>query len=203
MATTVAQLVNQALRRIGYQVEVAYLYEGTPAARAALTLYGQTRDNVLRSKDWPFARQSVALSLLKTAPVGGYGPMNPWTPAFPPVPFIFEYAYPDGCLEMRSVRPTPIMIPEYDPVPNIFVIADDTALAPPAKVVLTNLRAALAVFTGQVTDMTQWEPMFTEALVEALARRFAEALAGENADALKLQLGIEQATEAAADLVRG
>ena len=203
MASTVAQLVNQALRRIGYQVEVAYLYEGSPAARAALTLYGQTRDNVLRSKDWPFARQSIALSLLKTAPVGGYGPMNPWTPAFPPVPFIFEYAYPDGCLEMRSVRPTPIMIPEYDPVPNIFVIADDTALAPPAKVVLTNLRAALAVFTGQVTDMTQWEPMFTEALVEALARRFAEALAGENADALKLQLGIEQATEAAADLVRG
>jgi hypothetical protein len=203
LATTVAQLVNQALRRIGYQVEVAYLFEGSQAARAALTLYGQTRDNLLRSKDWPFARQSVALTLLKTAPVGGYGFQNPWTSAYPPVPWIYEYAYPAGCLEMRSVRPTPLLIPEYDPVPNIFVIADDTALAPPAKVVLTNLRAALAVFTGQVTDMTQWEPMFTEALVEALARRFAEALAGENADALKLQLGIEQATEGAADLVRG
>lgn len=204
MATAPEQIVNQALRRIGYQVEIGFMYEGSPAARAALTLYGQTRDNLLRAKDWPFARQSVALTLLKTAPVGGYGFQTPWTSAYPPVPWVFEYAYPTGCLEMRSVRPTPILIPEYDPVPNIFIIADDTSLAPtPAKVVLTNLRAALGVFTGQATDPAQWEPMFTEALVEALARRFAEALAGENAEALKLQLGIEQATEGAADLVRG
>jgi hypothetical protein len=203
MYFSVAQICNAALHRIGYETEIGYLYEGSTAARIALAVYGQTRDALLRSKDWPFARQSAALALLKTAPPGGYGYGNPWTSAYPPAPWIYEYAYPAACLEMRSVRPTPVLMPEYDPVPNIFVIADDTAIQPaPAKVVLTNLRNALAVFTGQVTDMTQWEPMFTEALVEALARRFGEALGG-NADAIKLQLGIEAETAAAADLVRG
>jgi hypothetical protein len=101
------------------------------------------------------------------------------------------------------VRPTPVLIPEYDPSPNIFVVADDTALMPaPAKVVLTNLANALAVYTGQVTDMTQWEPMFTEAMVEALARRMGQAMEVA-AEQTKLQFELEQGAVGAADLVRG
>ncbi len=203
MATTVEQLVNQSLRRIGYQTEIGYIFEGSVAARAALTVYGQTRDDLLRSKDWPFARQTVAMTLLKTAPVGGYVYPTYWTTAYPPAPWIYEYAYPAGCLAMRSVRPTPVLIPEYDPSPNIFVVADDTALMPaPAKVVLTNLANALAVYTGQVTDMTQWEPMFTEAMVEALARRMGQAMEVA-AEQTKLQFELEQGAVGAADLVRG
>jgi hypothetical protein len=201
MASTVEQLINQALRRIGYETEVGFIMEGSPASRAALTLYGQTRDALLRFKDWPFARQSTGLTLLKTAPVGGYG-LTGWTPAYPPAPWVYEYAYPAGCLKMRSVRPTPLLIPEFDPVPNIFIVSDDTSLSPPTKVVLTNLRNALGVFTGQVTDMTQWEPMFTEALVENLARRLGEAM-GANLDSIKAQIAIEEAATGAADLVRG
>ena len=71
MATSVESLVNQALRRASYKIEIGSIYEGTTAARAALTLYGQTRDDLIRMKDWDFARQDATLVLLKTAPVGG------------------------------------------------------------------------------------------------------------------------------------
>ncbi len=200
MATSVTELANQALRRIGYKTEIGYIFEGSEASRAALTLYGQTRDDILRSKDWPFARRSVALALLKTAPVGGYG-LTPWTNASPPAPWIYEYAYPTDCVEMRSVRPTPTIIVEMDPQPNVFVEGSDTSVTP-SKVVLTNLANALAVYTGRITDMTQWEPMFTEAFVDAFGRRLAAAL-GASADAVKMQYQLEQTSAAAADRVRG
>ena len=200
MATTIEQLVNQALRRTSYKIEIGYIYEGSQAARMALTLYGQTRDELLRSQDWPFARRVAPLTLLKTAPVGGYGPTG-WTDAYPQAPWIYEYAYPDTCLELRSVRPTPIIIPEYDPQPNVFTEANDLTVSP-TKVVLTNLRNALAVFTGQINDPSQWEPTFTEALVEGLSRRLAEGL-GANTDSVKTQFQIAQAAEAKADRIRG
>jgi hypothetical protein len=202
MATSPEQLINQALRRIGYTIEIGYLYEGSPAARAALTLYGQTRDDLLCNIDWPFARQSVQMTLLKTAPPGGYSYPTLWTSAFPPIPWIFEYAYPTGCLEMRAVRPVAVLIPEYDPVPNIFAVADDPSLPSPSKVVLSNLSNAIAVFTGQITDPTQWEPMFTEALVEAMARRMGEAM-GAGEESIKMQLQIEAEAAAQANRARG
>ena len=200
MATSVESLVNQALRRASYKIEIGSIYEGTTAARAALTLYGQTRDDLIRMKDWDFARQDATLVLLKTAPVGGYG-LTPWTSAYPLGSWIYEYAYPAACLKIRSIRPTPIIIPVLDPQPVTFAIADDPSVSP-AKVVLTNLANAQAVYSGQITDMTQWEATFTEAFIEALARRLGEAL-GANADAVKTQLQIEAASIAEADTVRG
>jgi hypothetical protein len=179
MAATIEDLWNQALRRIGYPTPVGYAYEGSMAARVGLEVYGQTRDALLMDWDWDFARQAAALKLLKTAPVGGYGFMTPWTTAFPPPPWIYEYGYPVGCLMVRSVRPIPVAVPEFDPQPNIFVLADDGSLTPPAKVVLTNLPNAMAVYTAQVTDPTQWNPAFTDSLVDALAVRFQQALNAE------------------------
>jgi hypothetical protein len=183
MAISPEDLCNQALRRIGYATPVGYLYEGSPAARVAVEVYGQTRDNLLRGADWDFARQAAGLTLLKTAPVGGYGFMNPWTSASPPPPWRYEYAYPAGALLVRSVRPTPIIMPEYDPQPHVFVLADDATVTP-AKVILTNLANAQAVFTGQIIDPTQWNASFTEAFVDALAMLFQAAL-GPSPDADK------------------
>jgi hypothetical protein len=201
VATSVVEIVNLALRRVGYKIEVGSIYEGTVAARAALQSYGQTRDALLRSRDWPFARQAAALTLLKTAPVGGYG-ITGWTSAYPPPPWIYEYGYPAACVEVRALLGTPAIIPEFMPRPTLFTVATDPALGTGTKVILTNVANAQAVFTGQIIDMTQWEPMFTEAMVEALARRLAESL-GAPADAVKEQFQVEQATAAAAATRRG
>lgn len=200
MVLAVEDLCNQALRRVGYHTPIGWIYEGSPAARAAVELYGQTRDNLLGSRDWDFARQAVTLLLLKTAPVGGYG-LTPWSTAYPPVPWIYEYAFPANCIQVRSVRPTPVMIPEFDPKPNIFVAANDAALG--QKVVLTNLANATAVITRQLTDPAQWDDAnFVEALVDALAVQFQQAFAGDP-NMVKLRAVQEQIAEGVADTRRG
>lgn len=183
MAKSPESIVNQALRRIGYAIPVGYMLEGSPAARVAVEVYSQTRDDLIRSADWDFARQATGLTLLKTAPVGGYGFMNPWTNAYPPPGYIYEYAYPTECLLIRSLRSTPIAMPNYDPQPNTFTIADDPSVTP-SKVVLTNLAGAQAVYTGRVTDPTAWNASFTESLVDSLATLFQQAL-GPSAEADK------------------
>lgn len=201
MPVAVEDIWNTALRRINYPTPIGFAFEGSRASRVAVEVYGQTRDTLIESKDWRFARQEVALTLLKTAPVGGYGPFNPWTNQYPLLPWVYEYGYPENCLKLRSVRQTPIIMPDYDPVPSIFDVANDPSLNPPAKVVLTNIPAAIASFTASVNDPQQWasEAQFIEALIEALALRFQEALNPQE-DAVKdraaeAQVGQAQAME--------
>ena len=172
MATAVEDLVNLALTRIKYPTPIGSIFEGSVAARFALQIYGQTRDNIFGERDWPFLRREVSLgAAIKTAPVGGYGTGN-WNPAVnPPPPWIYEYTYPTMCIEIRSLRPTPIFIPEFTPFFTRFVTAYDSNLQ--AKVVLTNLPTPLAIITGQVLNPNEWQDSnFTEALIDALAVQF-------------------------------
>lgn len=172
--STVEDICNAALRKIGYAVPIGYIYEGSAASRVAVEIYGQTRDALLTAFDWDFARQAVKLTLLKTAPVGGYQTAT-WTSAYPPPPWVYEYAYPAACLLVRALRPTPIFMPEFDPVPSVFVLGNDAG----AEVILTNLANAQAVYTAQVVTPTVWSASFTEGLIDALAVKFQKALAPE------------------------
>jgi hypothetical protein len=179
--TNPADVVNAALDRVGYKKNIGNLYDGSPQAAAALAVYGQTRDELLRNFDWGFAERDLDLTLLKTAPVGGYTAAQPWTKATDPIPpWIYEYEYPDfpgDMLKLRSLRGSDV-IPEYDPQAVEYRIANDNSYTPAKKVILTNKASAIAVYTGQVTDPTQWEPGFTEALVAQLGRRLAPVLVG-------------------------
>ena len=179
MAITVEDICNAALRRIKYPTPIGSMYDGSAAARVALDTYSTTRDALFTETDWPFTRQMVTLSLLKTAPPGGY-PNGVWTSAYPPLPWIYEYGYPPGCLKIRSLRPTPSIVPEFAPTTNLFETAYDSALQ--QKVILTNLVNAQANITAQITDPTEWQdPNFTEALIERLAALFARSdLISEN-----------------------
>jgi hypothetical protein len=199
--SSVVEVCNLALDRIGYPEAIGDIYEGTLAAQIALRDYAQTRDDQLRLLRPPFARRDVMLVLLKTAPPGGYV-LNPWTPAYPPPPWIYEYAYPVDCLDLRAVRETPMVMPSFLPTAKLFTIANDASLVPAAKVVLTNVASAIAVYTAQVVDMTTWEATFVEAMVAALGRRFGQAL-GAGGDAVKGEAAEEQSTGAASMARRG
>lgn len=178
-----ADIVNDALTRLGYKDRVGSLYEGSKASKKALDIYGQTRDTMLRDGQWPFARRDIAATPVKSAPVGGYFPPNVYNPNVnPPPPWLYEYTYPDDCLEVRAVRPAPILIPNFNPRPHIFAIANDSG----EQVILSNVNNALITYTGQVTDMTDWPPDFTEAFCAALARRLAPVLA-TSPDVLKME----------------
>ena len=177
MTVTPEDLLNTALRRVGYSTPIGAIYEGSAASRAALEFYGQTRDDIFGSRDWPFLRQQVSLGApLKTAPPGGYPPGRAWNPITdPPLPWVYSYAYPPDCIEIRSLRPTSILIPEFTPMFTRFTTADDTISH--TKVVLTNLSNANAVITGRITDPNQWQDSnFTEAFIDALAVRFQKWL---------------------------
>jgi hypothetical protein len=172
-------VINDALARIGSRVRIDQIYQGTPASDLALDVYGQTRDELLRQGDWGFAERNIAATLLKSAPPGGYIPgVTDWNgTTYPPIEALFEYAYPTDCLKVRSVKPTPLFVPNFDPQPHSFRIANDNYYTTPRKVILCNVPNALVTYTGQVVDPTTWESDFTEALVAALGKRLAASLA--------------------------
>lgn len=201
--TSPEDLCNQALDRISWPEAIGDLMEGSKAARIGLRIYGQTRDELLSETDWQFARREVSLALIKTAPVGGYNFATPWTTAYPLLPWVYEYAYPDQCIQVRSLRRSQVIVPNFDPVPNIFTVANDPSLPTPAKVVLTNIPAAVAAFTAQVIDPQQWlDSQFIEAMVDRLALRFQEALNAEP-NSVKIRAAEDQRSEAMAQDNRG
>lgn len=184
--TKVVDLWNLALSRIKYQgAPVGSPYEGSMAARVGLQIYSQTRDSLFASADWDFLTKEVALGApTKTAPAGGYG-STPWNPTTnPQIPWWFQYDYPTSCIQIRSLRPTPILLPEFAPMYTRFVVASDAVTSD--KVVLTNAYSPIAVFTAQVNDPAEWQDaIFTEALIDALAVQFEKRF-GQDLNSVQL-----------------
>lgn len=192
-----ADVVNASLARIGYKDRVANLYEGSKAAKIALDIYSQTRDELLRQAEWPFAQRDATGVLLKSAPVGGYVPPTVWSNTYPPLPWLYEYEYFDDCLKVRAVKPAPIFVPNFSPQPHLFAVANDGD----ARVILSNVANAVVTYVGQVTDPLQMPPDFLEMFVAALARRFAP-LTG-SLDAVKLEAQDESVETQVAERQQG
>jgi hypothetical protein len=200
--STAADIVNDALVRIGYKKLVGELQDGSEAAQLALAIYGQTRDELLRGGDWGFAQGDVTLTLLKSAPPGGYVPgYSNWSSQYPPLPWLFEYAYNDDMIQVRSIRPQSIFVPNFDPQPHTFNIANDSSYTPAKKVILTNVQDAICTYTRQVIDPTTWEPDFAEAFAEELGERLAAGLVGT--DAAKLEAAEAQVGLSTAEVTQG
>lgn len=173
-----ADVVNAALVRIGHTFRVGSLYDGSAAAKAALDIYGQTRDDLLTEVRPDFAGRQEPLTLQKTAPVSGYVPPIIWNPQqYPQQPWIFQYAYPSDALVVGSVRPPAVTVPVFLPTAKTFSISNDETFNPPQKVILCNVFGAIATYTARVTDPTTWNAAFSEALIASLARRLTVALA--------------------------
>jgi hypothetical protein len=181
VATTVEQICNLALDRIGYPRSIGSIYEGTAEARVALRAYGQTRDELLKSQDWDFAERLIALTAFTgSTPIG-------WQ---------YAYQWPADCLKVRLVTFADVPNPNFDPRPALFTDLNVTAPSS-QRIIVANVSPANLTYTGQVIDMTTWDSAFTEALVEELGRRFAEAL---NAPEQVVQGRAAMADEATAEL---
>ncbi len=176
---TPADVANLALAKLGYRLKVGTLLDGSDHANSILQVYGQARDELLRKFDYDFAQRSVALTLLKSAPVGGYFPPNVWDPAtMPPIGFGYEYDYPSNCIKIRAVKRRAAFLFDPAPLPADWTEANDNSYTPPRRVILCNFPDATATFTGRVTDPEAWDIAFTEALAAALAERAGPALIG-------------------------
>lgn len=193
-----ADIINAALAQIGYKDRVANLYEGSKAAKNALDIYGQTRDQVLRQGDWPFAQRDLNGTLIKSAPVGGYvPPATAWNNSYPPLPWLYEYGYPDDCIKVRAVKPSPILIPNFNPQPYLFTVANDGN----ERVILSMVQNAVITYVGRITDPTDMPADFVEAFIAALGRRLAPLLS--TLDATKLEAQAEQVETGMAERQQG
>jgi hypothetical protein len=200
LITNPAQVVNLSLARMGRPERIGNLYEGSKFAKAALAIYGQTRDSLLREGNYGFAERNINAVLLKSAPVGGYTPGVPWNgPLYPPPPWNYEYQYPSDCLQVRNIKPIPIFVQNYDPQPHTWTVENDQFFTPAQKVILTNVQSAQLVYTAQVTDPQTWESDFVETFAAALARR----LAGSNPDMAKMAAADEGQAMATAEGTEG
>lgn len=182
-----ADVVNLALRRIGYKRRSNNLYDGSDASNVALDIYSQTLDALLRDGNWGFAQRMVNGAMLKAAPVGGYFDA-PWDPVtYPPMPWQYSYQLPTDYLKIRSVRPQPGFLVNVDPTPTLMDVVNDNGYTPPRRVLVCNVPSAVIVYTAQVTDPTQWAVDFIEAFAAALARRLAPSLADLSVEKIEAQ----------------
>lgn len=179
--TSPADVVNLALRRIGYQLRVGQLYDGSKASNNALDIYGQTRDALLREHDWGFAQQTIA------AVASGQAAPAPWA---------VSYQYPTDCLKVRNLFQAAYAADQSDPLPVLWEIAGNATVG---RVILTNEAAALLVYTQQVTDPARWDSLFVNAFADALGKQLAPVLASLEAtkvpgEDIKISLPVAEGT---------
>jgi hypothetical protein len=194
--TSEVSICNRALQAISTRTQIASLTEASVEARNCNLIYADTRDEVLNMAHWNFAKKTAYLALLKSAPgVPGNttSTATQWSTAFPAPPWLFEYAYPTDCIQMRKIVQQDANV--YSGIPitsngmqtypyvvgpgSAFEVATDIDSTGQQKtVVLTNQYLAIGVYTMRITDPNLFGSQFIEALVQALAAKLALALTG-------------------------
>lgn len=161
MATTDVDICNRALSRLGTRATISALDENSTEARTASIWYAATRDVLLRSHDWNFARRRVVLAEQGTAPTG-------WA---------FRYAFPTDCIRLLRLASA---TPDMDSVR--FEVAGDAA----SRFVLCDEPAAEAVYTARVDDPNLYDAGFASALVDQLAAHIAYPVTQKTEIAVRL-----------------
>ncbi len=190
-------ICNRALQSIGTRSQIQSLSEDSVEARNCAMIFADTRDEVLQMAFWNFANKTEYLSLLKSAPGTPSNPAstaNQWSSAFPSPPWLYEYAYPQDCIQLQRIVQqlqnayigtpyttggTPTYPFSVGPGAMFKVATDEDTQGQQQSVVLTNQYQAIGVYTKRITNTQLFGAQFTEALVQALAAKLVLALSGQ------------------------
>lgn len=207
MATgSVVSLVNRAALSVGLQAQISSLNENSALAQAASTLYTPTFEQLARTANWNCLRKQVTLTLLAAAQ-GTPENVDGTTLPLPPAPFLYQYAWPSDCLQMRFLVPSldvsssgvpifsidtgaPTWLPSTGQIPYTVAYATDSN-NDPINVILTNQSQAIAVYTVNQPNPQIWDSLFQAAFVAALAAYFVPALS-LNMPLMKMQIEIAE-----------
>jgi hypothetical protein len=170
--TTIETLVNQSLDLIGYKRHVGNIYEGSAAARVALNCYAETRDELLHMLKPDWATRDITLTLLRQAPAQ-YEPGIDWGPLYPPMPWKFEYGFPDDCVVPLQIKEQIFFYPIWKPQANVFRVNFSGGI----RTILSNVDKAVLTYTAEVHDPTLWHEDFTVQFIAVLAKKLAPSLA--------------------------
>lgn len=198
--TAQTDLINRSLQAIGTRSTIASISEGSNEANNAALCYDATRKELIRAAPWNFCTATKVLTLVKSAPGTPENQTSPttWDAATQPPPgWSYEYAYPADCLRARKVvnnisSGTGVGIPLYptgatsalpfwDLPGTRFQVTTDLVSTTPFTCILANIDQALLCYLRDITLETVWDPLFTDAFVQALAGRLALALTGDKA----------------------
>ena len=99
---TPTDIANRALLAMGEDLVLGDIEDGTKAAQPMLLAYRDSLRVLLRGAPWQFARRQVPLELLGDASGQTVGVGN-----LVPLPWRYEYAYPQDCLHLRFIPWSP------------------------------------------------------------------------------------------------
>ncbi len=181
------EICNQALLAIGTRSSIISFDEPSAEARACARLYSDTRTSLLRQAPWGFARKDIRLTIQSAASGTPENPNGPtlWNATLPPRPWQYAYVYPADCVFVRkiyqSAEATQVrLFPNQDAAftPDATRFNFTIGQVSGVKVILTDARQALLTYTFSATEVDQFDPLFSEALVKMLAAELSVALTG-------------------------
>jgi hypothetical protein len=169
---SIESIINQSLDRIGYKRHIGSIWDGSPAARIALNAWAETRDALLVRTQPEWARDDVALTVLKTAPPY-YDEQTPWNAdKHPDLPWLYEYAQPETCLVPLALKPRPHTLPIWRPRAMRFRIKTDSS----TYVLLGNDPDPILTCIVHTHDPDVWYEDFKEVMIVTLAKKIEVAL---------------------------
>lgn len=150
-------IANRALTKLG-EARIISFGDDTKAARAIAACYYIVRDAELRRHKWRFAIKRAALPALTSTPPFGYA---------------YEYQLPADCIGILAVGDIAAGIDMSD-----YRVGLDTELfSLEGRTIRTDLPAPLNLrYKSRVTDATQFDIAFVEALASRIAYECAEDL---------------------------
>lgn len=157
MATDTVGIWNQAISRLGISTEIQTTAEDTAEANACRRFFEQCRDEMLEEYPWPFAKVTVALQLVTTAPTTEWG---------------YAYGYPSNCLSLRRILGAARNETRQTRVPYLLGRHAVTG----APLIYTDWPNAVAEYTQAITDTTAFSPLFVQALSYKLAMNIGPRL---------------------------
>jgi len=154
MATFQVEVCNMALGRIGVNAQIQSIDESRPEAKVCKTFYNICRDYTLRAIEWPFCKKTVTLAIVAEQPT------DEWS---------YAYTYPADCVRLlRFVSGDRVNADAQYP----YVVAYSSA----GRVIYTDMTDPVLEYLTSVTDESQYDHHFTDALVWRLASEIAGPL---------------------------
>jgi hypothetical protein len=153
--SSIVQICNMALTRIGQSQLIDSISEQSKAAELCALHYETCRDQVLQDFPWSFAEARVYL-----ADIGA-----------PPMNWAYRYRYPADCLQARYLAIPGQPMPSAD-----YRVPFQVIHAQGGRAIVSNAAEAELVYTVRLDDTTYFTPAFTDALSWRLAAELAIGL---------------------------
>lgn len=166
MPSSVTDICNLALGHLG-EAPITSLDEDSRAGRACALHYAATRDAVLRSHRWNFAKDRKVLSRLEDAPLFGWS---------------YQYALPADYARALEVNGSEAG----------DWISDEWTIE--GKFLLTDAATVNLVYVKLLDDVSQFDPLFVDALALKLAAVLSEPIRGTTGKTTELETRYEQKT---------